>query len=462
MTAARTSVAMTGAIAAELRRHLLRDDRQEDVCFGTYRVSSGVERTTALMGEVILPEAGERSVHGNASFTGDYVVRAASIASQTRAGIVLLHSHPGGSGWQRMSHHDADAERSYAHLAHAITGLPLVGMTLAGADGAWSARWWSSSGHENWSESVRVINDQLAVTWNDDRRPPPRVEATQIRTVSGWGERAQADIARIRVLVVGGGSVGLEVALRFAASGIEHVGVMDFDTAETVNLDRMIGVTILDVALHRAKIDVARRLLADAATARQPRIETYDTSICEPEGHRIALDYDIIVSCVDRPWPRAVLNLLAYADLIPVIDGGIHIDPFPDHGMRNATWRSHVIRPGRPCLACNGQLDLGLVSIDRDGLLDDPDYIARAGIALRPARQNVAALSIKRSRHPGSMPDFYQRSIRVRCGSSADESCSATAPDCDVAQPCSRSAQRRNERTSYDGTSTSVRYRTLG
>jgi hypothetical protein len=59
--------------------------------------------------------------------------------------------------------------------------------------------------------------------------------------------------------------------------------------------------------------------------------------------------------------------MLAYADLIPVIDGGIHIDPFPDQGMRNATWRSRVIRPGRPCLSCNKQLNLGLVALDREG-----------------------------------------------------------------------------------------------
>jgi hypothetical protein len=160
---------------------------------------------------------------------------------------------------------------------------------------------------------------------------------------------------------------------------------MDFDTVEMVNLDRLIGARPLDARLHCRKVNVARRLTRRAATAANPQIKAHDMSVCTSDGHRIALDYDIIFSCVDRPWPRAVLNATAYADLIPVIDGGT--------GIRHATWRSHVLRPGRPCLGCNRQLDLAAVSIDRQGLLDDPDYIAGAGPAVRPRRQNVAILS---------------------------------------------------------------------
>lgn len=390
----RGSVALTDATEGTLRAHLVRNDGQEDICLAVYQPSTGRSRDSALITEFLPPHPGERQVHGNASVMGDYVLRAATTASAAAGGVAMLHSHPGSTGWQRLSQADADAERSYAFLVRRLTGLPLVGMTLASGDGAWSARRWTEATRPAWCESVRVVGPQLRVSWNEALRPPPPIQPTNLRTVSGWGEDVQAALARLHLLVIGVGTVGLDVGLRLAATGIQHIGVMDFDTLELVNLDRLIGATPLDVFLQRSKAEVAQRLLLAAATAAQPEIVATEWSVCEPQGHAIALDYDLIFSCVDRPWARAVMNQLSFADLIPVIDGGLFVDPFAQGGMRNATWRSHVVRPGRPCLACNRQLDLGSVSADRLGLLDDPRYIAGAGAASEPPLENVAALAV--------------------------------------------------------------------
>lgn len=395
----RVSVAMSADVHADLLAQLTRRDGQEEVCFATYRPSTGVRRRTAIVHEVIAPLAGGPAAHGDASVAGDDVERAATIARERDAGLVVCHSHPGGRGWQTLSGTDRDAERSFANLAREITGVPLVGMTLAGGDGAWSARHWDRGAGGDVgctdADNVRVVGAQLAVSWNDAMVPRPDIQATQRRSVSCWGRAVHDDLVRRSVLVVGTGSVGLEVALRLAATGVTRIGLMDFDTVEEHNLDRLIGVTATDAWLRRAKVDVARRLVLENATSAEVHLETWDHSICEPAGARRALDFDLIMCCVDRPWPRAVLNVLAYADLIPVIDGGIAVDVFPaGDGLRNATWRSHVIRPGRPCLVCNGQLDLGAVQADIAGLSDDPHYV-QGGRDLRAgAGQNVAVLSI--------------------------------------------------------------------
>jgi hypothetical protein len=391
---------MSADVHAGLLAHLARRDAQEDVCLATYRPSTGVTRRTAIVTDVITPLPGERAVHGNASITGDYVVRAAAFARRRDEGLVLCHSHPVGHGWQALSTTDRDAERSFANLAREITGVPLVGMTLASRDSSWSARHWDRGAGVDVAstdaENVRVVGARLAVSWNDDVVPPPDVRPAQRQSISCWGQAMHDDLARRSVLVVGMGSVGLEVALHLAATGVTRIGLMDFDTVEEANLDRLIGVTPTDVWLRRAKVDVARRLVLENATASQLHLQTWDHSVCESPGARRALDFDLIMCCVDRPWPRAVLNLLAYTDLVPVIDGGIAVDVFSDgDGMRNATWRSHVLRPGRPCMACNGQLDLGELAADIEGDLDDPEYVRGHDRGAHASTgQNVAVLSI--------------------------------------------------------------------
>ena len=90
----RTSVAMTAATEEALLSRLGRDDGQEDVCLATYRPSSGLSRSSALVRTVVSPEPGERLVHGNATVTADYFLRAAKAAQEDDSGLVILHSHP--------------------------------------------------------------------------------------------------------------------------------------------------------------------------------------------------------------------------------------------------------------------------------------------------------------------------------------------------------------------------------
>jgi len=398
----RYSVAMTQALEAELRTHLLRTDGQEDLCLALYQPSNGTMRLTALLTDIVYPQPGETRLHGNVSFTGDYVLRATLRAVACGGGIAVLHSHPGGSGWQGLSTYDKEAEGSYANLVREITGQPLVGMTLAGRSGTWSARFWNVGvGLEiasNPCESVRVVGERLTLSWNPDLRPAPETQTAMTRAISCWGSSAQADLARLRILVVGAGTIGLDVALRLAATGVCTLGILDYDSVKLINLDRLIGVSAIDVLLRRSKVEVATRLLRQNAVARL-KVVPMEGSVCEPALFSRVLDYDLVFCCIDdRPWPRSVLNVIPYSDLIPVIDGGIQIDSFSDgKGMRNATWRSHVLRPGRPCMACNGQLDLGRVHVDREGLLDEPSYISGLPYSERPQNQNVAALAVSAS-----------------------------------------------------------------
>jgi hypothetical protein len=391
------SVATTTDVASALHQRLIRDDGQEEVLFATYQPSTGASRTTALLTGLIEPEPGERILHGNASFTGEYFLRAAHRAAESGLGLALVHSHPGGRGWQGLSLADDVAERGHAVQARILTGFPLIGLTYAGADQAYSARFWPVQGSQAalaWAESVRIAGGQLKVSHNPDIRPVLAENEHTIRTVSAWGPTAHQDLTRLRVGIVGAGSVGAIVGEALARTGFRDIVIFDFDYVEPHNLDRLLNATAEDAKAHRSKAELLACAIQAHATAADVTVRTVPFAVVESEGWAEALDCDVLFSCVDRPWPRYALNVAAYAHLIPVIDGGIAVDT-ANCRLRGAEWRAHVAAPGRRCLECLGQYDPGHIQAERDGLLDDPTYISGLPVdhALR-TRENVFAFSL--------------------------------------------------------------------
>lgn len=390
------SVAMTGAVAEAAAAHLLRKDGQEDLCFALWHPSGGRSRTTALLSHLVLPKAGDRSVHGNVSFESSFFERALAEAAANGAGLALMHSHPRGGGWQGMSRDDAMTEESTAAAVFGATRRPFVGLTVAG-DRAWSARFWERTAPRTYLRkncaTVRVLGDRLAITYLDGIAPPPVTNEEQVRTVSAWGEDAQRDLARLRIGAVGAGSVGGLVAESLARTGFEDVMLIDFDYVEKHNLDRVAYATRADIGA--LKVAVLAKHMTVRATANPFRVEPIVSAVYEEEGFRAALDCDVLFSCVDRPWGRYILNLIAYAHLIPVIDGGISVRTNRLGKIAAADWRAHTAVVGRPCLQCLRQYDPGLVQTEREGLLDDPTYIAGLpkGHPLK-TRENVFAFSM--------------------------------------------------------------------
>jgi molybdopterin-synthase adenylyltransferase len=211
--------------------------------------------------------------------------------------------------------------------------------------------------------------------------------------VSAWGEQKQADLARLRVGVVGAGSTGGFIGEGLARTGIRHVRVFDFDKVDEHNLDRLCYALPADVG--RLKVRVLADRMRSIATAEAFQVEEVPNAVYEPEAFRLALDCDVLFSCVDRPWGRHLLNHVAYGHLIPVIDGGILVRTNRSRQLVGADWTAQTVGPGRACLQCLGQYDTAYVQMEREGRLDDPQYIeGLPGDHPLKARQNVFGFSM--------------------------------------------------------------------
>lgn len=367
---------MTETVNKKLLKHLIRKDGQEDLCFAFYKISTGKTRTTGVINEILLPDLGDRNIHGNASFNSDYFDKVTSYALKNNFGICFIHSHPS-SGWQSMSSDDIKAEKMLAPRVKAVTGLPLIGMTV-GIDNYWSARFWIKKEpklySKIWCESVRIVGKSLKVYYYDKLLPKPNFGEEFKRTISSWGDLKQNDISRVKVGIIGMGSVGSIVAEALHRTGVFDVKYIDFDLIERKNLDRLLTAGESDIGKY--KIEFQKERIEKTKLFSGLSITTVPYSIYEKEGIINALDCDALFSCVDMPLPRYILDCISFANLIPVIDGGIDTNPKEDlTNIDQARWKAHTIGPERICMQCLGQYKPEDAALEQSGELENPNYI---------------------------------------------------------------------------------------
>ena len=141
----------------KLQKFLLDDKSEEEICFATWNPAKGKTRFNILLQDIILPNDGDRVRHGTVSALPHYVDRCKEYARENKAGLVMIHTHPHWTGHQGVSGPDLYYEQDVlSREIFGITGMPFVGMTLAG-DGTWSGRIYPKNFKITWCSTVRII-----------------------------------------------------------------------------------------------------------------------------------------------------------------------------------------------------------------------------------------------------------------------------------------------------------------
>ncbi len=151
------------------------------------------------------------------------------------------------------------------------------------------------------------------------------------------------DLEKIRkekVLMVGAGAIGNEVAKNLALSGYRHLAIVDMDRVVPANVTRCVFFTPETAHKRERKVDAVENGLKKLAP--DMMIETFDKKIQEL-GEDFFDGFDIIFGCLDNLQARLHVNAHACYKKIPYIDGAM--DSFRGKVQT-------VLPPDSPCLEC--------------------------------------------------------------------------------------------------------------
>jgi adenylyltransferase/sulfurtransferase len=121
------------------------------------------------------------------------------------------------------------------------------------------------------------------------------------------GLDGQRKLKNSSVLIVGTGGLGSPVALYLAAAGVGRIGLVDYDTVESSNLQRQVIHGTSTVGM--LKVESAKVKLLDLNPDIQ--VDLYNEPYTSENALRIAKDYDIILDGTDNFPTRYLTNDVA-------------------------------------------------------------------------------------------------------------------------------------------------------
>lgn len=237
---------------------------------------------------------------------------------------------------------------------------------------------------------IAVAGDDLLV-WGEESTDRHHL-AANTRNVQAFGEGTIRRLGGLSFAVIGCSGLGFPLAQALAGQGAGRLVLVDPETIEEVNLNRLPCATLRDVGM--LKVECLTRLLSESAF--QPEVVPLAGSILTDSQTALEIaECDVIFGCLDSVEARHFLNRLAAAYCIPYFDLGVCLQANGKGGISAACGSVHYVQPDGSSLLSRGVYDMQAVQ-DEGLRRTDPKEFAR-----RQAEKYVRGVQEKR---PAVMP----------------------------------------------------------
>lgn len=244
------------------------------------------------------------------------VESAIDVAESEHLSIILIHSHPG--GLFDFSDCDDQSDLQIIPCLYQAISEPNTshGSAIMIPDGAIRARIYDEDMNFDPIESVICASDNIDL-WS------PSLTGHVEKQPMAFSTEMRQDMSKLTACIVGVSGTGSIVAEQLARMGIGKLILIDFDSMESKNLNRILNSTIEDASSSRLKTEVF------ASVVKRYRddidVECVNSTICGRDSILAAGDADLLFCCVDSLEGRQICDRVSASFLQPLFDVGVTI-----------------------------------------------------------------------------------------------------------------------------------------
>ncbi len=304
-------------------------------------------RELILVREIILPTNEDYTKYGydHAQLRPEFVARIAKHARLNELSLIFVHTHPGDTVPQFSRVDDHGEEELAAFLFR--RGQIFSHAAIVLSEGGMSARLLGQHKY------IRVISvgDKRRVEFDPETKVAETLPMFD-RQVRAFGEEGQSILNSLCVAIVGLGGTGSIAAQQLVHLGIHKFILIDPDSLEPTNLNRVVGSVNTDI--QRSKCEIAAQYIQKFSP--NAKVQAMDGDVVYETVARHLINADIIFCCTDSHGSRSVIQQIVYQYLIPCIDIGSTISTA--EGMVTGIYgRVQLLGPDQPCLWCSELLN---------------------------------------------------------------------------------------------------------
>lgn len=337
---------ITDDILTMLRAELLSSSVEQSAVLFASQAHRPDGVTRILVREALFPTDSDYSMQeiDRVELKPSFVARVTKIARKENQSLIFVHTHPGNHQPSFSPIDDQGEVILSEFLSHRIPETYHVSLILS--NGGMCARLLGEK------EYLRVVSVGARLVTEFDPVNETDIDLNLFdRQIRAFGAEGQRIIQRLRVAIVGLGGTGSILAQQLVHLGIRDFILIDPDTVEETNLNRVVGAIHTDVG--HPKVEVSKRYITTFSSA--TRVECVSGNVVYASVARNLIDADIIFGCTDSHGSRSVIQQVSYQYLIPFLDVGSTITT--DKGLVTGIFgRVQLLSPGEPCLWCSNLL----------------------------------------------------------------------------------------------------------
>jgi len=357
------TVRLPAGMFSRIRNHMLRTEREQ---FGLVMAGHSFHdgALTLLGREYVVPDDKDLDY---AHYTGVRISRDFNNAILKRAlakrlSIIHVHSHPFAQNSVCFSGVDDRSEQQetlwlHKHFPHVIFGSVVMGQDCM------SARIWTMHDGRPVPIPIQRIWDcdfPLNIVYSSGAMSVDPLSDRFERQVRAFGVDGQRRMAMTTIGIVGLGGLGSLIAEGMARLGVSRFVLIDPDSVDETNANRLLGLTGRDIRLRRRKVDVAARELRRVNS--DCKIRGIGLNVSTRRGMAALKQCDLIVAATDNHYSRLFLQTFAQQYVVPLLNTGVVIGS-SNGNVTDALGDVQLFIPGdnNPCLLCSRLINLTTV-----------------------------------------------------------------------------------------------------